>query len=254
MKIKFWLLDINPRIEDGKPVELWLWGIDAHGNRVLTIDRNFAAYFYIIVKEGFDSSLIAKQIMELCGLSIVKTKTLERRFFGKPVQAIKVYCKVATETGKLARQLRGLEAVQDCLEDDIRIPMQYLIDNDVAPCAWHEVDVQEEASVPKVRVDMVYSACSVPKKLFTVEKPALRTLSFSMVSYSREGSPKPDRNPVVVISTASSNGEEKQFVAGDDKNDQRIIEQFVQYLRQCDPDVILSFGGNTRHWEYLTKR
>jgi DNA polymerase I len=254
MKIKFWLLDINPRIEEGKPVELWLWGIDAHGNRVLTIDRNFAAYFYVLVKEGFDSSSIAKQITELCGSSIVKTETLERRFFGKPMQAIKVYCKVATETGKLARQLRGFEAVQDCLEDDIRIPMQYLIDNDVAPCAWHEVEVQEEASLPKVRVDMVYSACSVPKKLATVEKPALRTMSFSMVSYSREGSPKPDRNPVVVISTASSNGEEKQFVAGDDKNDQRIIEQFVQYLRQCDPDVILSFGGNTRHWEYLTKR
>ena len=74
MKIKFWLLDINPRIEEGKPVELWLWGIDAHGNRVLAIDRNFAAYFYVVVKEGFDPSSIAKQIMELCGSSIVKTE------------------------------------------------------------------------------------------------------------------------------------------------------------------------------------
>jgi len=254
MKIKFWLLDINPRIEEGKPVELWLWGIDAFGKRVLIIDRNFTAYFYVVLKEGLDSSLIVKQIIELCGSSIVKTENIERRFFGKPVQAIKVYCKVATETGKLARQLRGLEAVQDCLEDDIRIPMQYLIDNDMAPCVWHEVEVQEETSLPKVRVDKAYAACSVPKQLVTVEKPTLRTLSFSIISYSREGSPKPDRNPVVIISTASSNGEEKQFVAGDDKNDEPIIEQFVQYVRKCDPDIILSFGGNTRQWEYLTKR
>ena len=80
----------------------------------------------------------------------MKTEVAQRRFFGKPVQAIKVYCKAATETGKLARQLRGLEAVEECLEDDIRIPMQYIIDNDMAPCAWHEMDVEEEATMPKV--------------------------------------------------------------------------------------------------------
>ena len=105
----------------------------------------------------------------------------------------------------------------------------------------------------KLRVDKVYAACSAPKKLDTIEKPALRTLSFSMISYSREGSPKPDRNPVVIISTAASNGEEKQFCAGDDKHDKPVIEQFVEYVRSFDPDIIMSFGGNTRHWDYLTQ-
>jgi len=255
MKIRFWLLDINPRIEEGKEVELWLWGIDAEGKRVLVIDRNFAAYFYAVVKEGCDPSLTAKEIMNAYPSSVVKTEVVERRFFGKPVNAIKVYCKVATETGKLAKQLRGLEAVRDCLEDDIRIPMQYLIDNNMAPCAWHEVDVEEEKeNVPDVRVDRVYAACSVPQQLGIVEKPALRTLSFSMVSYSREGSPKPDRNPVVIISVAASDGEEKQFLAGDDKDDKPVIRQFVEYVREFDPDIIVSFGGNAGYWDYLTKR
>ena len=106
LKIKFWMLDINPRSVEGKPVELWLWGIDTHGNRVLVIDRNFAAYFYVVVKEGFDPLSIEKEIINVCQGSIVKTEVLERRFFGKPVQAIKVYCKAANEAGKLARQLR----------------------------------------------------------------------------------------------------------------------------------------------------
>ena len=75
-----------------------------------------------------------------------------------------------------------------------------------------------------------------------------------MVSYSREGSPKPDRNPVVIISTVASNGEEKQFLAGDDKNDKPVIQSFVDYVREFDPDIIVSFGGNTKHWDYLTKR
>ncbi len=254
MKLRFWLLDINPRIVEGKPVELWLWGIDSLGNRVLAIDRNVAAYFYVVIKEGFDPSQLEKEIIQLCQSSIMKTEVAQRRFFGKPVQAIKVYCKAATEAGKLARQLRGLEAVEECLEDDIRVPMQYIIDNDMAPCAWHEMDAEEEATMPKLRVDKVYAACSAPKRLDTIEEPALRTLSFSMISYSREGSPKPDRNPVVIISTAASNGEEKQFCAGDDKHDKLVIEQFVEYVRSFDPDIIMSFGGNTKHWDYLTHR
>ena len=48
MKLAFWLLDINPKIE-GETVELWLWGITEAGNRVLVVDRNFTAYFYAVV-------------------------------------------------------------------------------------------------------------------------------------------------------------------------------------------------------------
>ena len=254
MKIKFWLLDINPRIEEGKPAELWLWGIDSDGNRVLVIDRNFTAYFYAVLKDGFDPASTAKEILDSCPTSIVKAEVAERRFFGKPVHALKVYCKAPSEIGKLAKQLRGFEAVKDCLEDDIRVPMQYLIDNDVSPSSWLEVDAEQVDKAPKLRVDKVYLASSVPKQVGTVEKPTLRTLSFSMVSYSREGSPQPDRNPVVIISAVTSDGEKKQFVAGDDMDDKPLIQQFVDYVCTFDPDVILSFGGNAEYWDYLSRR
>ena len=255
MKITFWLLDINPKIDEAsETAELWLWGIDADGNRVLVVDRNFTAYFYAVIKEGFDPSKTAAEILRAYPSSIVKAEVAERRFFGKPVQAIKVYCKVATETVKLAKQLRGLEGVKDCLEDDIRISMRYLIDNNVAPCTWHEVEAEEEENKLGVRADKLYAAKSIPKQLESVGKPQLRTLSFSMISYSREGSPKPDRNPGVIISTVASTGEEKQFLAGDDRNDKPIIQHFVEYVCQFDPDIIVSFGANARDWDYLIKR
>ncbi len=255
MKITFWLLDINPKIDNASDTaELWLWGIDANGNRVLVIDRNFTAYFYAAIKEGFDPSSTAREIMSAYPSSVVKAEVAERRFFGKPVQAIKVYCKVATETEKLAKQLRGLEGVKDCLEDDIRISMRYLIDNNVAPCTWHEIEAEEEENKLGVRVDKLYAAKSIPKQLENVDKPQLKTLSFSMISYSREGSPKPDRNPVVIISTVASTGEEKQFVAGGDKNDKPILQHFVEYVCRFDPDIIVSFGANTQDWDYLIKR
>ncbi len=212
MKVSFWLLDINPKIDNASSTaDLWLWGIDADGNRVLIVERNFTAYFYAVVKEGFDPSKTAAEIIKTYPSAIVKVEVEERRFFGKPVQAIKVCCKVATETMKLAKQLRAFEGVKECLEDDIRAAMRYLIDNNVAPCAWHEVEAEPEENNLGARADKVYAAKSTPKQLDEISKPQFRVLSFSMISYSREGSPKPDRNPVIMISTVTSSGEEKQL-------------------------------------------
>jgi DNA polymerase I len=255
VKVSFWLLDINPKIDEDKgTIELWLWGIDGAGNRVLVVDRNFTAYFYAVVAEGFDASKTADAIMKAYGASIVKLEVASRRFFGKPVQTIKVCCKVATVTGKLAKQLRSVEGVKDCLEDDIRASMRYLIDNNLAPCGWHEVEATEEENSEGVRVSKVYTAKAPPTQVDNVTVPTMRVLGFSMICYSREGSPKPDRNPVLIISTAASNGETKQFVTNDDKNDKPIIEEFIAYICQFDPDIIASYGANTVEWTYLRGR
>ena len=75
-----------------------------------------------------------------------------------------------------------------------------------------------------------------------------------MICYSREGSPKPDRNPIILLSTVASNGEEKQFTAGEDKDDKPVIKAFIEYIRSFDPDVIVSYGANTTDWNYLLQR
>jgi DNA polymerase, archaea type len=255
VKISFWLLDVNPKIDNDKgTIELWLWGIDSAGNRVLVVDRNFTAYFYVVVTDGFDESKIVEAIKAVYAQSIVKAEIAHRRLFGKPVTAIKICCKVATETGKLANQLRSIEGVADCLEEDIRASMRYLIDNNLEPCTWQEVDATEEENMEDVRVAKVYAANSPPKQLDDLVIPALRVLGFSMICYSREGSPKPDRNPVLIISTAASNGKTKQFIAGEDKNDKLVIEEFIAYLCEFDPDIISSYGANTVDWTYLKGR
>ena len=253
LKLAFWLLDINPKI-DGTSVELWLWGIDEKGNRVLVIERNVTAYFYAVIKGGIDPSSIAEEIMKAYSSSIVKAEAVERRFFGKPVKAIKVCCKVATEAGKLAKALRGLEGVNECLEDDIRVAMRYIIDNNIAPCEWHEVEAEEEQNNPGVRVDKIYLSKSIPKQIECVNKPPLKTLSFSMISYSREGSPKPERNPAIIISAVTNTAEEKQFIASDDNNDKPVLQEFIEFVCKFDPDIIVSFGANAQDWDYLIRR
>ena len=253
MKITFWLLDINSETRNGT-AELWLWGITENGKRTLVIDRNFIGYFYVVVKEGFDPSKVAEEIRKTHNASIAKLEVAPRKFFGKPVQTVKIYCKNPDETAKLARTLRNLEGVQDCLEDDIRISMQYLITNNVVPCGWHEVDAIEEKNTLGIRADKVYSATSTPKLVDKTDVPHLRILSFAMTCYSKEGSPKPDRNPVIILSTATTDGEEKQFLANEDKDDKPLLEQFISYVQKFDPDAIVGYGTNTLDWFYLKER
>ena len=255
VKISFWLRNINSKIYiEKRAVELWLWGIDSADNRVLVVDRNFIAYFYAVVADGFDGSKVAQAIMNDYGSSIVATEVVVCSIFGKPVNAIKVSCKVATETVKIAKHLRSVEGVKDCLEDDIRVSMRYLIDNNIVPCGWHEVDVVEEENAEGVRASKIYAAKMPPKHLEKVVLPNLRILGFSMICYSREGSPKPDRNPVLIISTSTNSGETKQFIADENKNDKIVIEEFLEYICMFDPDIIASYGANTVDWTYLKGR
>jgi DNA polymerase I len=253
MKVSFWLLDVNYEVKDGTP-EVWLWGVEDSGKRVLIIDRNFLAYFYAIVEDGADPAKVVWEIKKEKDLPIMKCEVVERRFFGKPVIAIKVYCKDPEGVSKCAKALRKLEGVKDCLEDDIRYSMRYLIDNNVVPCGWHEIEVTEESNTSNVQVEKVYSAKSRPKPLEKAESPELKILGFSTICYSREGSPKPDRNPVIMISVATNRGEKKQFVTDEAKDDKPILEAFVSYVRKFDPDIIVGYGVNEQDWPYLNQR
>jgi DNA polymerase I len=253
MKLTLWLLDVNSEAKNGVP-EIWLWGIDRSGQRVLVIDRNFRNYFYAVIEETANAKKVAEGIAQQQSGSIVKLEVVERKLFGKPVNAVKVYCRNLNDVPKCARELRSFEGVKDCLEDDIRYSMRYLIDDNTVPCGWHEIEVTEETNTRKVQVSKVYRAQSFPKLLESTEVPKLKVLGFSTIFYSKEGSPKPDRNPVVMLSVATNSGEESQFLVDEDRNDGPVIEDFVIYVRHFDPDIIVGYGINGQDWPYLIER
>ncbi|MCS7115307.1 MAG: DNA polymerase domain-containing protein [Nitrososphaerota archaeon] len=255
MKIPFWLLDVNYEVKDHEP-EMWLWGVDASGNRVLIIDRSFTSYFYAVLKENSDPYEVAEKIENMKGEFpfVVKAEVVDRKFFGKPVKALKVYCKDPDVMAKYAKAFQKIDGIEECLEDDVRYSMRYLIDKGVVPCGWHEVEVVEETKKPDVHVDRVYAAKSPPKFVEKTDVPKLRILGFSMICYSREGAPKPERNPVVIISVATNSGEERQFLAGVDKDDKPAIEAFIKFVQDFDPDIIVGYGVNRQDWSYLNER
>jgi DNA polymerase I len=253
MKVKFWLLDVNYEVKDGVP-DVRLWGISDSGKRVLVVDRNFVAYFYAVIEKDFVAAKVVKEVDKKQFPLVVKLEVVDRKFFGKPVKAIKVYCKNPDVISKYAKAFRSFEGLKDCLEDDIRYSMRYLIDNNVVPCGWHEVEATEDTSARNIQVDAVYVAKSFPKLVEKTDVPKLKILGFSTICYSREGSPKPDRNPIIIFSVATNSGEEKQFSANETKDDKVLVQNFVDYVQNFDPDIIVGYGTNGQDWQYLTRR
>lgn len=254
MKTIFWLLDVNYEVREQKP-EVWLWGIDDKGQRVLIIDRNFLTYFYLVVKEGENpqdiiESIESRKMSEFP--SIVSLETVKKKYFGKPVNALKVVCQDPDVVAKYAKAMAKIEDVKESLEDDIRYSMRYLIDNSMSPCGWHEIEVEQTKNTFGVQVDQVYLAKTFPKTIERAEVPQLRILGFSTLAYSPKGAPKPEKNPIVIISVATNIGKQAQFVAKSD--DKPVFEEFVKYVRDFDPDIIVGYGTNRQDWSYLTAR
>ena len=254
MKKIFWFLDVNYEVRDHQP-EMWIWGIDDEGKRVLIIDRNFLAYFYLVIKEKESPQAVMERIASRKAdfPLVVRLEPTKRRFFGRSFNVIRVVCRDPNIISKYSKGLRKIEGVEKCLEDDIRYSMRYLIDNNVIPCGWHAVEAEEVENKLGVQVDKLYLAKSFPQSVEKAEVPQLRILGFSTICYSPKGAPKPEKNPVVVISTVTNTGEERQFVAKN-SDDKSILESFIKYVRSFDPDIIVGYGTNRQDWPYLLGR
>lgn len=254
MRLSFYLLDINYELANNIP-EIRLWGINDEEKRVLIIDRNFSSYFYLLPTEDADPNAIVKEIKSRqAQFSLISTVKIEdRKYFGKPVKAIKVVCKNPDAVTNYAKVLAKINGIKDYLEEDIRYSTQYLIDNELLPCGWHEVEVEEIKKELAVRVDQVYLAKGSPKLIEKIKPPKLRILGFSIVCYSKIGAPKAEKDPVIIISTATNTGENRQFVAKN-SNDKQVLEDFVNYLTGFNPDIIVGYDSNRRDWPYLLTR
>ena len=254
MRKAFWLLDVNYEARDGCP-EVWIWGIDREGMRILLIDRGFRPYFYCIPKEKTEPREIIEEVKsnrELMG-DVVELEVCKMRYFGKPVDAVKVTYTRPEAVEEHVKWFLKTGKVDKVLEDDIRFTARYLIDRDLRPCSWYEVEVEELEGEKGVKVDAVYLVKPPFKPLDIHETPALKILAFSVVCYSTVGEPVPKRDPIVIISLITSDGKSEQFSlnGGDEKS---LIKSFVDFVRGFDPDIIAGYATNSKYWDYLIER
>jgi DNA polymerase I len=251
LKINFWLLDIDREESEGKTI-IRLWGITDKNERIVIYDKTFQPSFYLLIKNEWISTFLKKLEEEKENLKIKEILKEDKKFFGRKIEALKLIFNSFEELVKCSEQLRNKSEVINCLEDDLRPAFKYMIERSVLPCCWHEVEVKE-VNKKDVMVDKAYEAVSSPKLIEKKETPELKILSFTLTCYNERGSPKPSKDPIILISVCSNINHKKQFSAFNLK-DKDIIEEFSKFVNEVNPDVIVGFNNNNFDWLYLIER
>ncbi len=225
--LRLWVLDAT--LEEG---EVWLWCKDSEG--VLhVVKSSYRPSFYLIPP---DSST------EIKGLN-VEYESVKAKLMGRPVQAYRIYSKIG-EVEKLASRVRS-RVGGEVYEDDVRESVKFLIERDIKPCGWVEVEGREftENKVRFVEAEKI-------KPIRHESPPTLKTLAFNPTYFTDKGTPKPEKDPVRLISISTSDGR-STVIEGDER---KILEDFVKLVEGYDPDIIVGFGSNREQWSYLSQR
>ncbi|MEM3587901.1 MAG: 3'-5' exonuclease, partial [Candidatus Jordarchaeaceae archaeon] len=253
MMLEFWILDVGQSVEDGVS-EVLMWGIDSEDDRVLVKDNSFQPYFYVVPEEDVDIKVLAESLKSLSVAEspILGVEIVRRRLFGRSQDVIRVAFQNFDYASKYVKAFKKMEGVKDFLEVDIRHYMRYLVDKGIRPCGWYSAEVQEVEGLKGGRYS-VYKLIGDLKPVERVDLPNLRVLSFDVEIYSPSGALNPEMDHVIIISVITNSGVEKQFVAknGEDKD---VIKEFVEYVTEFDPDVIVGYDSNFFDFPFLIGR
>ena len=228
---KIWLLDIGYKPGTS---EIHLWGIKDSGERILAVDRSFRQYLYTTYG---DKKMAEEELRKFHNLRLEK---VTGRIFGREIDLLKIFFEDGSEdVNKLANRLRrrGLRV----FEDDIRLSSKYLIDQPVKPSSWHDVELSEH--------DNGVSEISSINFVSNEPIPELKVLSLHMVALPTKGSPNPKKDPIILMTLVDSMG--VTYLEGEES---KILQKFVEYVQEKDPDVIAGFDSNEWMWPYIMKR
>jgi len=254
MRCTFWLLDLNHETYDGKS-SIWLWGITHEGKRVLIIDENYPAYFYLLPRKDQNVEDLRSKIEAEKPHPIIETTAVVRKkLLAEDCTVLRIVCNDRGQVEKAAREtLRKLDAAAT-YEEKLRQAIKYQNDYGIKPCQWYEVDTgPSTVDAKKYSVEEALIAKDHPTPTPKEEPPKLDLFAFSILSVSKTGSPSPARDPVQMISWTTnkeSNGLEQ--TRGD--SDSEAIREFGAEVSKINPDFVLSYEGNSVTWPYLVKR
>jgi DNA polymerase, archaea type len=254
MKRTFWLLDLNHETYEGRS-SIWLWGITHEGKRILIIDNNYRAYFYLLPRGDQDLEKLRKELeAEKPHPTIENVAVEKKRLLAEEHVVLKVFCKDSEFLERAARDTLKRTGAAATYEEKLRLAIKYQYDYGIKPCRWYEVDATTSTIDPReYSVQETLVATDHPAPIAKEEPPGLDLFSFSLLSISKTGTPIPIRDPIQIISWRTKKNEHEVLQTKAD-SDGETIQRFGERVSKINPDFVLSFEGNSVNWPYLVKR
>jgi len=136
---------------------------------------------------------------------------------------------------------------------DIPVSKQYLIEHGLRPMDGVETKIDEKQLT-------VLS----PPKAVELDLPDLRVMSFDIEVYNPTGAPRPEQDPVLMISLAGNDGFRRVLTWKKDspplkfvevvEDERTMIKRFIEIIKERDVDILLGYNTDFFDFPYLKDR
>lgn len=232
-----WLLDVYPSNKG----EVTLWIIAENGKRLKFIDRFQPKMYVSGSKDDLENLIHHLHPSE----SVADWRFVEKQadvMDSKKSTVLEIDISDCRRTPYFARKLLRLGGYQKFQLHNVDVPdaQLYLYDNDLFPLAFLEIEGEER----KLKFNLMDSVASTRYRI-----PPLRMMWID-VEAEKTGRLSSFNDPIGRF-LVSYNGKKKVIEEGDER--QKILD-LIKTVKQEDPDIIFTHGGDSYLFPYMARR
>lgn len=249
-----------------------LVGRDDGGKKICVID-SCDVYFWAILKEGVSE----RRIKEIQGKiekikvrksgresRVLKTSVENKKFLGKDVKAIKIYVSNYKDAHAIADEI-GFKEVDKRREYDLGFITKYILESGVKPLCWYEVSgevLNNSLEFGNIDASLDVDVCIKVNDIKEIEGENFRPkiLAFDIETDEFEIG----KGQVLMISLVGENvrkvltwkgrsADSQKFVEKF-KDETEMLEAFVKYVKEYDPDILVGYFSDGFDLPYLRAR
>lgn len=263
MRVRFFPLDIDYRIVDGKArIDLYGRALD-DGRRICVHDHNFEPYFFVLpksnptdLKDKLEKLRIEDEEQQVL---VTKVEKVQRRFRGKEIQALKVTANLPKSVPKLREIISNWEMVEDLFEHDILFTRRYLMDKGITPMTLCEAEGEVVQTPNRIRT---LDATRIEQySTDTYRQP--RMLAIDIETYSENRTIDPKTNPILMLALHGqdfrkvyvwkgfkTDMEDIEFV----DSEAELIQKFKEAVEWYKPDILAGYYSDGFDLPYIKAR
>jgi DNA polymerase I/DNA polymerase-2 len=254
------LLDADYTLLENKPtVKLYCKNLE--GKTFLLLDQNFKPYFYVLpkkdklheVKKNIEN--LEKEKLEITFLEV---EVVEKIWQGEKRKLLKVSIDNPRRIHDVRDAVKEWDDVEETFEYDLVFYKRYIIDKQIEPMGWIEVEGEKISDKGEHLVDEIIKVNSI--KPITEE----RKMNFKVLAFDTEFIEENGKSKLIMLSIFSSDGTKKVITSKSWENqssyiesvkgEKEIIERFLEIVKKSDVDFICSYNGDNFDFPKLKER